>query len=61
MNEIPFYTATNLTALLSCGVPRRIRMLPRLSLAVTPSRLEGNTWVDGHHGGAIRQSTQQGR
>src|SRR5215216_748584 len=47
MNEIPFYTAANLTRDPELRTTADGKSIARLSLAVTPRRREQNTWVDG--------------
>jgi single-strand DNA-binding protein len=47
MNEIPFYTAANLTRDPELRNTQDGKSVARLSLAVTPRRREQGTWVDG--------------
>jgi single-strand DNA-binding protein len=47
MNEIPFYTAANLTRDPELRTTGDGKSVTRLSLAVTPRRREQATWVDG--------------
>jgi single-strand DNA-binding protein len=47
MNEIPFYTAANLTRDPELRNTAEGKSVARLSLAVTPRRREQGTWVDG--------------
>jgi single-strand DNA-binding protein len=47
MNDIPFYTAANLTRDPELRTTADGKSVARLSLAVTPRRREQNTWVDG--------------
>jgi single-strand DNA-binding protein len=47
MNEIPFYTAANLTRDPELRNTQDGKSVARLSLAVTPRRREGAAWVDG--------------
>jgi single-strand DNA-binding protein len=47
MNEIPFYTAANLTRDPELRNTPDGKSVARLSLAVTPRRREQGTWVDG--------------
>jgi single-strand DNA-binding protein len=47
MNEIPFYTAANLTRDPELRSTADGKSVARLSLAVTPRRREQGTWVDG--------------
>jgi single-strand DNA-binding protein len=47
MNEIPFYTAANLTRDPELRSTADGKSVARLSLAVTPRRREQGAWVDG--------------
>ena len=47
MNEIPFYTAANLSRDPELRNTNDGKSVVRLSLAVTPRRREQGTWVDG--------------
>jgi single-strand DNA-binding protein len=47
MNEIPFYTAANLTRDPELRNTQDGKSVARLSLAVTPRRREQGAWVDG--------------
>jgi single-strand DNA-binding protein len=47
MNEIPFYTAANLTRDPELRSTEAGKSVARLSLAVTPRRREQGNWVDG--------------
>jgi single-strand DNA-binding protein len=47
MNEIPFYTAANLTRDPELRTTTDGKSVARLSLAVTPRRREQGAWVDG--------------
>jgi single-strand DNA-binding protein len=47
MNEIPFYTAANLTRDPELRNTVDRKSVARLSLAVTPRRREQGAWIDG--------------
>ncbi len=47
MNEIPFYTAANLTRDPELRTTENGQSVARLTLAVTPRRREHGAWVDG--------------
>ena len=47
MNEIPFYTAANLTRDPELRTTENGQSIARLTLAVTPRRREQGAWVDG--------------
>ena len=47
MNEIPFYTAANLTRDPELRTTADGQSVARLSLAVTPRRRQEGAWVDG--------------
>ena len=47
MNEIPFYTAANLTSDPELRTTADGQSVLRLSLTVTPRRREDGKWVDG--------------
>ena len=47
MNEIPFYTAANLTRDPELRTTENGQSVARLTLAVTPRRREQGAWIDG--------------